>query len=401
MTFVKDRELFKAIFFPDKEHLTSNQEVLAHHWFGIEKELSMDYTEQGLINTRKALKQSKARRLNDTVARGIEAQLLRDFGGSGEAELMDFAWLTFWPVNEAMFGAETVSPAACPLIREQLETYNSSFEQVANGVPRAAFPEMEAAAVAMSSQFASAIDQGFAERDGCPVLQARVSAIKREDSRWSSLHKGRFVMSVFWAAQANTVPGTFWALALCLADPAVAARCRAEARGAFAQQPDAKGEYDIKVLPYLQAVVKETLRLKVANITHRKAQKEFVLRGSDAKQLFRVRRGDTLTVCSHLNHFDPAVFPEPGAFRPERWLDGREKEMPPNSFFPFGGGPNTCSGKFLAMQEMAVLLGIFFRDYDAELIDPLPQEEWENVVAMVTPKKGQHCRVRYTRINKS
>mmetsp|Transcript_17267 Transcript_17267/g.43793 ORF Transcript_17267/g.43793 Transcript_17267/m.43793 type:complete len:429 (-) Transcript_17267:55-1341(-) len=394
MTIVADRDMFRPIFFPDGKALSSNQAALAHHWFGIEKELSMAYTDLGLKNTRKALKQSKARRMNDTVATGIMEQFTA-FGAEGEVDLMDFAWLTFWPVNAAMFGADAVSPAVCPHIRDELVRYNANFEAVANGMPRAMFPEMEVAAQNISKYFGQVIDQGLAEREDCPVLKARVDAIDPGDKRWSSADKGRFVMSVFWAAQANTIPGTFWALAMALADPAVKAKCEAEARGpSFASQPDADGHFDVKNLPYLDAVVKEMLRLKVANVTHRKVHRDIGLRAPDGK-VFEVPKGDTVTVCSHLQHMDGATFGEPERFYPDRWLS--DEKIPPNSFFPFGGGPNTCSGKFLAMQEVTVLLGLFFREFDAELVDSVPESDWENVVAMVGPVAGSSCRVRFKR----
>lgn len=394
MSIVADPNLFKVIFFPDQENLSSNQEVLAHHWFGIEKDLSAKYTGPGLANTRKALKHAKAKNMNDIVADGIMEQF-EDFGSSGTSELMDFAWLTFWPVNKAMFG-DAISPSVCPHIRQDLETYNEGFELVANGMPRKMFPEMEAAAVKMAHHFGEMIGQGLAEKESCPVLKARVDAIDKDDTRWSNDDKGRFVMSVFWAAQANTVPGTFWALAMALADSEIKAKCIAEARApAFAQQPDAEGKYDVKALPYTNALVKEVLRLKVANITHRKSQTDFCLMTKSGKA-YKMNKGEGMTVCSYLQHHDEEVFADPYAFRPDRWLDGTK--YPFNAWFPFGGGPNTCSGKFLAMQEIATLVALFFREFDAELVDPVPAEEWDNVVAMVTPKQPYNCRIKYSRV---
>ena len=96
---------------------------------------------------------------------------------------------------------------------------------------------------------------------------------------------------------------------------------------------------------------------------------------------------------SYITHHDDAHFPDPERFDPERWL--QKKKYPMNVYLPFGGGPNTCSGKFLAVNEIVTLLALFFREYDAKLVDPVPEEEWENVVAMVTPKQPLRCRVEY------
>jgi cytochrome P450 len=41
---------------------------------------------------------------------------------------------------------------------------------------------------------------------------------------------------------------------------------------------------------------------------------------------------------------DPHAYPDPDAFRPERWQTG----TPPTAFWPFGGGARRCIGQFLA-----------------------------------------------------
>jgi cytochrome P450 len=209
-------------------------------------------------------------------------------------------------------------------------------------------------------------------------------------------------MSVFWASQANTIPLTFWALALCLANSDVKEQCKAEARsGAFV--PDKDGKYDTKTLPYINAVIKEVLRHKVANIVHNKIVQPFALAATtkcvDNKkktQYYPISKGDMATVCSYLQHHDTAYYKDPYEFRPERWLDNSKR--PYNSYFPFGGGPNMCSGKFLALQEIATLVALFFREFDAELMDDIPEENWDNVVAVVGPKAPFSCRVKYARI---
>ena len=221
MTIVTDPALYKIVFFPDNVHLKANQEVLAYHWFGINKEMSQKYTTSSLHAVRKALKQSKVKVMNNTIGAGILRQM-DDFGKQGTCELYDFALLTFWPVNEAMFGAETVSPARCPHIKDDLDAYNSSFELVANGMPRSMFPEMEEAAQRISQHFGDRIGEGNADKDSCPVLKARLSTMTPEDRQKFPLKdQGRLVMSIFWASQANTLPGTFWCLALALAHPEV------------------------------------------------------------------------------------------------------------------------------------------------------------------------------------
>ena len=229
MTIVTDPSLYHIIFFPDNKHITSNQEALGAHWFGIDKTLIERHQTTSLAEVRRALKQSKSRALNNHVGAGILAQMRRDFGDAGTADLMSFAELTFWPVNEAMWGEEVVSARVCPHLKDELANFNADFEKVANGMPRKAFPEMERAAQAITSHFDAKITAGFDEAK-CPILTARLKPMEN-DPDLTNAQKARAVMSIYWAAQANTLPATFWALSYVLNDPVVLGKSRP--RGAF------------------------------------------------------------------------------------------------------------------------------------------------------------------------
>ena len=52
-------------------------------------------------------------------------------------------------------------------------------------------------------------------------------------------------------------------------------------------------------------------------------------------------------------HADPAIFPEPESFRPERFLDGEGSTY---TWIPFGGGRRRCLGAAFASVEMRVVM---------------------------------------------
>lgn len=57
--------------------------------------------------------------------------------------------------------------------------------------------------------------------------------------------------------------------------------------------------------------------------------------------------------CIHLVHRRPEVYPQPGEFRPERFL-GRAPDT--YAWIPFGGGRRRCLGAPFALLEMRVIL---------------------------------------------
>ena len=59
--------------------------------------------------------------------------------------------------------------------------------------------------------------------------------------------------------------------------------------------------------------------------------------------------GATVVPCIYLVHRDPAVYPEPLAFRPERFL---ESPAGTYTWIPFGGGIRRCLGASFALFEM-------------------------------------------------
>lgn len=65
----------------------------------------------------------------------------------------------------------------------------------------------------------------------------------------------------------------------------------------------------------------------------------------------RLPAGATLVLSPWVVHRDPAWWPEPERFRPERWLEGSPPER--YTYFPFGSGPRQCVGNEFAELEAA------------------------------------------------
>lgn len=94
--------------------------------------------------------------------------------------------------------------------------------------------------------------------------------------------------------------------------------------------------------------------------------------------------GVRLWVNAHLVHHDPDLYPDPYAFRPERFLDN-----PPGTYtwLPFGGGRRRCLGKPIAELEMKCVLREIFARYEVRREGPQPEATRSNIVT-VRPARG-------------
>ena len=152
------------------------------------------------------------------------------------------------------------------------------------------------------------------------------------------------LVTMLAAGHETTATALSWTFACVLEHPAVEARLRDEIAGAAAD-PAA-----LAALPWLDAVVKETLRLRpIVPDVVRKLQAPMRFAGFD------LPAGVSLAPCIHLAHWRAEVYPEPERFRPERFLDLRPD---PYAWLPFGGGIRRCLGMAFALYEMKIVIGV-------------------------------------------
>jgi cytochrome P450 len=101
---------------------------------------------------------------------------------------------------------------------------------------------------------------------------------------------------------------------------------------------------------YLDAVVKETMRLRpVIDAAERTLTKPRIVAGRELPAGVKVYPGIVLV------HQRADLYPDPAAFRPERFLDGRTESY---TWVPFGGGIRRCLGAALAQAEIAEVLRV-------------------------------------------
>ncbi|RAH81023.1 putative cytochrome P450 [Aspergillus japonicus CBS 114.51] len=129
--------------------------------------------------------------------------------------------------------------------------------------------------------------------------------------------------------------------------------------------------YDkVKNLPYLKACLDEALRLlpPTSAALPRRTPPE------GARILGEWIPGDTsVSLPIYAAHRDPAVFPDPEAYRPERWLHEADRRRMEPFFIPFSTGARGCLGRNISYLEQAVVLASVVHRYGFALASA----EWE------------------------
>ena len=109
----------------------------------------------------------------------------------------------------------------------------------------------------------------------------------------------------------------------------------------------------IQGLPYLDAVIHETLRMHpVAGILERVCSKEYKVPGHDLV----IPKGGIVRLNNVGICYDPEIFPDPKRFNPERFLKENRGDRNPYSFMGFSLGPRNCLAMRFAMFEMKMCI---------------------------------------------
>lgn len=127
-------------------------------------------------------------------------------------------------------------------------------------------------------------------------------------------------------------------------------------------------ESDIDKLVYLQAVVKETMRLYGAGgFVFREATENFSVNG------FQIEKGTWVFVNQWKIHRDEKVWAEPLKFKPERFLTTNHKgfDVKGQQFelIPFGGGRRMCPGFRFGLQMVQLILGKIVHGFDVATLE--------------------------------
>ncbi|MBS1846023.1 MAG: cytochrome P450 [Actinobacteria bacterium] len=173
------------------------------------------------------------------------------------------------------------------------------------------------------------------------------------------------LMTLLLAGHETTATALAWTFDLLLRHPIALARLRTSLEA---------GEE-----AYLKATIAESLRLRpVVPLAGRRLAEDLVTEDLE------LPAGTDVTAAIWLTHTDPDLYPEPLAFRPERFLEGAPETY---AWIPYGGGVRRCLGAAFAEFEMRIVLREVITRCDLRKADPAPEKTGRRNITF-SPRAG-------------
>ncbi len=207
-------------------------------------------------------------------------------------------------------------------------------------------------------------DPDLGDRDD--ILSSLVAARFSDGEAMSDSELRDQLMTLLLAGHETTATALAWAFDMLLRHPAQLTRLRGEI--------DAGDEDD-----YLRATITEALRLRpVVPLAGRRLGVDLKAGGVD------LPAGTDVSPAIWLTHTRPDIYPDPLAFRPERFL-----EDPPDTYawIPFGGGVRRCLGAAFAEFEMRIVLRAVLSRYELRAASPRPERVGRRNITL-SPRHG-------------
>ncbi|OIS99477.1 PREDICTED: cytochrome P450 76A1-like [Nicotiana attenuata] len=195
---------------------------------------------------------------------------------------------------------------------------------------------------------------------------------------------------MFLAGTETTSSSVEWALTELLRNPEAMAKVKAEISEVVG--PNRKfEECDIDNLSYMQAVLKESLRLHppLPFLIPRRATQDTKFMGYD------VPKGTQLLVNAWSIGRDPECWDDPFEFKPERFLGSNVDVKGQNyELIPFGAGRRMCVGLSLGHRMMHFAFGSLLHEFNWELPDNITPKSMNMDESMgITARKKQPLKV--------
>ncbi|KAM3308533.1 hypothetical protein P3S67_010277 [Capsicum chacoense] len=169
------------------------------------------------------------------------------------------------------------------------------------------------------------------------------------------------ILDMFTGGTETSSTTIIWAMSELMKHPDIMVKAQSGVRQAFKEKTDFDEE-DLDNLPYLNLVIKETLRLHAPNIVHRECREETIVDG------YTIPDKATALVNTWAMGRDPEVWDDPESFIPERFENSPIDYLGNNyEYLPFGAGKRICPGMQFGLANVKQPLARLLYHFNWEL----------------------------------
>jgi cytochrome P450 len=198
------------------------------------------------------------------------------------------------------------------------------------------------------------------------LLEAMIAARDEDNTRLSQSDLIGNVITLLLAGEDTTAHTLAWTIYLLDKYPDTFARVRDEADEVMGENAVALSHEQLKQMDFIEACINESMRLRPA----------VPLIGGEANFDTEVAnvcipKGTMVLLLPRVAATDERHFSNALDFYPDRWLSLLSTENNRKVCVPFGAGPRLCPGRYLALEEMKIVISLIAKNFDIERLDTL------------------------------
>ncbi len=212
------------------------------------------------------------------------------------------------------------------------------------------------------------------------LIEALLAARDTPGSGFSDADVSGNVFTALLAGEDTTANTLAWLTYFLAEEPHAQHAAQVEADAVLGAQPVIDDFGRVDELVYTAAATREAMRLKpVAPLLSHESNEPVTVCGIE------LRARTPVATLMRPAGLDATLFPQPLAFRPERWLGERASALSESAakrvLMPFGGGPRFCPGRYLALLEIQMVTSMLMKNFHIERVGREPVRE-RNALSM-------------------
>jgi cytochrome P450 len=214
------------------------------------------------------------------------------------------------------------------------------------------------------------------------LMEAMIAARDENKSALSEADLAGNTLTMLLAGEDTTAHTLAWLIYYLARYPDVFLRVRAQVDRIMGEDALPTRHEQLNEMDFIEACINEAMRLRpVAPLIAVEANHDTAIAN------IAVPKGTVILVLTRVGSMDEENFENASEFRPDRWLMPASDTNRRKVSIPFGAGPRLCPGRFLAIEEMKMVVSMLVKNFDIDRVDTpdqhAPQERLTFTMAPV------------------